>query len=69
MEECGVDDLPFLSHMSDLKDCYLQYTNFLSLSDKESAIAIIVFPIHASEKQGEIKAAPLVTRLLYSLSP
>ena len=41
------------------EDCYLQYTNFLNLSDKKSVKVSFDFPIHASGKQEEIKAAPV----------
>ena len=34
-----------------LRGCYLQYTNFLSLTDKELVIFRGVIPVHASEKQ------------------
>lgn len=37
-------------------DCYyLQYNNFMSLSDKESVIVSTVIYIHALGRQGEIK--------------
>ena len=41
---------------------YLQYTNFLSLIVKESVIASVVIPVHVLEKQGGIKAAPVLTK-------
>ena len=47
-----------------LRDCFLQYTKFLTLSDKESAIVSALIPVHASEKQGEIKVVPILIRLL-----
>ena len=37
---------------------YLQYTNFPSLSDKESVSSLI--PVHGSGKQGGIKAMPVL---------
>ena len=42
MEESGVDSLP-----------YLQYTNFLSLSDKESVIVRTIIPVYVSRKGRE----------------
>lgn len=51
MEESGVDSLP-----------YLQYTNFLSLSDKESVIVRAVILIRASGKQGEVRAMSFLTK-------
>ena len=44
-----------------IRDCYLQYTNFVNLTNKEWVILIIVISVHALGKQG---AAPLLTRLL-----
>ena len=38
-----------------LKDCYLQCSNFLCLSDEESAIVCAVISVHALGKQGDIK--------------
>ena len=48
---------------------YLQYINFLSLSDKESVIVSSVFPVHTSWKKGEIRTAPFLTRRPSSLVP
>ena len=42
MEESGVDSLP-----------YLQYTNFLSFSDKESVIVRTIIPVYVSGKGRE----------------
>ena len=47
---------------------YLQYTNFLSLNNKESVIVSAVIRVHASGKQEEIKAVPVLTRLIGSLT-
>ena len=44
MDEGGVDE-----------SSYLQYTNFLSLSDKESVILSGVIPVYIPGKPGEIK--------------
>lgn len=43
------------------RDYYLQYTNFVNLTNKEWVILIIVISVHALGKQG---AATLLTRLL-----
>lgn len=40
---------------------YLQHANCLSLADKEQVIMSPAFSSHASRKQGQIKAAPVVT--------
>ena len=37
------------------KDCYLQYSNFLGLSDEQSAIVCAVISVHALGKQVDIK--------------
>ena len=37
------------------REYYLQYTNFLSPSDKKSAIVSTTISVHTSEKQEEIK--------------
>ena len=51
-----------------LRGCYLQYTNFLSLSDKESVMVSAIIPVHVSGKQGEVKAAPELKRHSRSLN-
>lgn len=38
-----------------LKDCYLRCSNFLGLSDEESAIVCAAISVHALGKQGDIK--------------
>ena len=43
-----------------IRDYYLQYTNFMSLSDKESMIVNPVITAHTSRKKEEIK---ILTRL------
>ena len=45
---------------------YLQYTNFLSLSDKESVIVIPVVTTNILRKKGEITAVSVLTRLSIS---
>ena len=37
------------------KVCYLQYYNFLGLSDKKLVIVCVVIPVHGSEKQRSSK--------------
>ena len=39
-----------------IRDYYLQFTNFLSLSGKESVIASPVFPVYTLRKKGKIKS-------------
>ena len=55
MGESGVDNSLFWSQVSILRDCYLQYTKFMSLSKKESVNVIGPIPVHAAGKQGENK--------------
>ena len=49
-----------------IREYYLQYTNFLSLSDKES---MTVIPVYTLRKIREIKTVSVLTRLLCSLVP
>ena len=42
------------------RDYCLQYTNFLSLSDKESVIVSTMISVRTSGKHGEIKAVLVV---------
>ena len=46
-----------------LREFYLQYTNFLSLTDKESVIVSAVIPAHNTEKQEEIKTVSFFTTI------
>ena len=46
-----------------------QYTNFLSLCNNESASVSVVQPSPTSQKQGEIKTVPIITRLAHSMKP
>ena len=46
-----------------IRDYYLQYTNFLSLSDKETAVVSPVIIVHTLRKKGETKAVSVLTRL------
>ena len=48
---------------------HLQYTNFLSLSDKESVIVSPVIAVHTSRKKGGIKTVSVLTRLPSSMVP
>ena len=50
-----------------IRDYYMQYTNFLSQSDKKSVIVNPAFLDHASRKKGEIKTVSVLTRLPSSL--
>ena len=47
-----------------LREYYLQYTNFLRLSDNKSVIVSAGIPAHTSVKQEEIKTVSLVTGTL-----
>ena len=60
---------PILNRNIFLGGFFLQYTNFLRLSEKESAIMRCVTPVHVSEKQGDIKTASILTILPHSLGP
>ena len=51
-----------------IRDYYLQYTNFLSLSDKESVIVSPVITVYALRKKGEVKTMSLLTILASSLT-
>ena len=46
-----------------IRDYYLQYNNFLSLSNKESLIVNPAITIHTLMKKREIKARSFLTRL------
>ena len=46
-----------------IRDCYLQYTNFLSLSDKGSMIVSPVTTAHTLRRKGEIKTVPVITKV------
>ena len=50
-------------------DYYLQYTNFLSLSNKESVIVSPVIIVHTLGKNGEIKIVSVLARRPSSLVP
>ena len=52
-----------------IRDCYLQYTNFLSLSNNESVIVNSVITVHTLRKKGEVKTVSAITRLPSSLVP
>ena len=49
-----------------IREYYLQYTNFLSLSDKES---MTVIPVYTLRNIREIKTVSVLTKLLCSLVP
>ena len=46
-----------------IRDYYLKYTNFMSLSHKESVIASPVITVHALRKNEDIKTVSVLTRL------
>ena len=52
-----------------IRDYYLQYTHFLSLSNKESATVSPVITVHTLRKNGEIKTVSVLTRRPSSLVP
>ena len=54
---------PLLIKASILRDCNLQHTNFLILSNKDLVIESTVVPVHVLGKQEEIKAVSVLTRL------
>ena len=52
-----------------IRDYYPQYTNFLSLSNKESVIVSPIITVHTLRKSGEIQTMSVVARLSSSLVP
>lgn len=46
-----------------LRCCYLQYTNSLSLENKESVILSTVIPVETSDKQEKVEVSPVFTKL------
>ena len=52
-----------------IRNCYLNYTNFLSLNHKELVIVSPDFHVHTSRKKEESKAMSVLTRLPSSLVP
>ena len=46
---------------------YLQYTDFLSLRDKELVIVSAVIPVHSLGRQGETKTVSVLARLSCTL--
>ena len=50
-------------------DYYLQYTNFLSLSNKESVVVSPIITVCTFRKKGEIQTVSVVTRPSSSLVP
>ena len=51
-----------------VRDYYLQYTNFLSLRNKESVIVNPVIPVYTLRMEKEIKTVPVLSRLPFSLA-
>ena len=52
-----------------IRDYYLQYTDFLSLSDKGSMIVSPVTTVHTLRRKGEVKTVPVITKVPSSLIP
>lgn len=52
-----------------LQTFLLQYTNFLSPTNKESVILSAVIPVHALWKQEEIRTVSVLARLRRLLNP
>ena len=50
-----------------IRDYYLQYTNFLSMSNKVSVIVSSIISVHTLTKKKEIQTVSVVTRLSSSL--
>ena len=50
-----------------IRDYYLQYTNFLSMSNKVSVIVSSIISVHTFTKKEEIQTVSVVTRLSSSL--
>ena len=46
-----------------IRDNYLQYTNFLSLSDEESVIVNPVISVYTLREKTKIKTVPVLKRL------
>ena len=66
MRKCiGWFVIPILNVL--LREYYLQYTNFLNLSNKELEIVNAFIPVHTSDNQEEIKSLSVLTRLLCSV--
>ena len=66
MRKCiGWFFIPILNVL--LREYYLQYTNFLNLSNKELEIVNAFIPVHTSDNQEEIKSLSVLTRLLCSV--
>ena len=58
-KEGRLDGLPFRFQSSSSDTATFQYTNFLSISDKESVIVSPVITVHTLRKQVEIKTLSL----------
>lgn len=52
-----------------IRCCYLQYANFLSLTNKKSVIVDAIILAYTFIKQGEIKVAPALMRPPQLLGP
>ena len=54
MGESGVDSLLFLLQVQILRDCYLQYTSFLSLSELFSRIPVVAKRLNYSRDFAQV---------------
>ena len=52
-----------------IRSCYLQYTSFLSMNDKELVFVSPVISVHTLRKKREIKIVLVLSRLPSSLVP
>ena len=51
-----------------IRDNYLQYTNFVSLSEKESVIVNPVISVYTLRKKTKLKTVSVLKRLPYALA-
>ena len=67
MREGGFDGFPFqlqtCSSETTPRANFLQYTNFVTLSDKKLVIVSPVITVHTLRKKGEVKIVSFLTRL------
>ena len=69
MREGGLDSLPFRLHAYIFIRSCMQYTNFLSLGDRESVVVSPAITVYTLIKKGESKTVSALTRLPSSLVP
>ena len=63
MGEAGLNGFPFGLSTP------MQYTSFLILSDKESAIVSLFIAVHTLRKKGEVKTVSVFTQLPCAMVP